>query len=308
MRRRDVRRRSGPAGTARSPLPAPTSAYRPARRGGRRSCRTASSASRGLVCGARSTLDDGPCLVGARGGKEEGDVPRHVQETHRQRDRVAAGVRESPSVPAREDVLERRLDVRAEVEPPCEPLRNLAHRRERVAGSRAGVRDGLLDERGADLRGAAGPDVGPVERKHLGGVGRVDEEERGSVRDVVVVHLRRLVSVRRAPGRVEERHVVRVDELLRRCSGELAEPDGEHGGAQRVLERLARAEVGREREGADHLCGADRPLARRQPCCDCSWIVGRHLEEPTPIVAQARDRPIEPPRALHRRRATDGLA
>ena len=131
--------------------------------------------------------------------------------------------------------------------------------------------------RGADLRGAAGPDVRPVERKHLRGVGRVDEEERGSVRDVVVVHLDRLVPVRRAPGGVEERDVVGVGELLRRCSGELAEPDGEHGGAQRVLERLPGAEVGREREGADHLGSADRPLARRQHCCDCSWIVRRHV-------------------------------
>ncbi len=106
----------------------------------------------GLVRGTRSTLDDGPCLVGACGGEEEGDVPRHVQETHRQRDRVAAGVRESPSVPAREDVLERCLDARAEVEPPGEPLRHLAHRRERVTRPRAGVGDGVLDHRGANLR------------------------------------------------------------------------------------------------------------------------------------------------------------
>ena len=230
-----------------------------------------------LVRGTRPTLDDGPCLVGACGGEEEGDVPRNVQETHRQRDRVAAGVRESPSVPAREDVLERCLDARAEVEPPGEPLRHLAHRRERVTGSRAGVGDGLLDHRGADLRSAAGPDVGPVERQDLGGVGRVDEEERGSVRDVVAEQLRRLVAVRGAPGGVEERHVVRVRELLRRCSGELAETDREHGGAQRVLERLPGAEVGREREGTDHLGSADRPLARRHHCCDCSGILRRHV-------------------------------
>ena len=187
------------------------------------------------------------------------------------------GVRESPSVPAREDVLERRLDVRAEVEPPGEPLRHLAHRRERVTGPRAGVGDRVLDQRGADLRRAAGPDVGLVEREHLRRVGRVDQEERGSVLDVVAVQLRRLVAVRRAPGGVEERDVVRVRELLRRCSGELAETDREHGGAQRVLERLPGAEVGRERQGTDHLGGADRPLARRQRRCDRSGILGRHV-------------------------------
>ena len=111
--------------------------------------------------------------------------------------------------------------------------------------------------------GRPDPDVGPVEREHLRRVGRVDEVEGGSVRDVVAVQLRRLVPVRRAPGGVEERDVVGVRELLRRRSGELAETDREHGGAQRVLERLPGAEVGREREGADHLGGADRPLGRR---------------------------------------------
>ena len=183
------------------------------------------------------------------------------------RSRIGSGiasprdVREPASVPAREDVLERRLDVRAELEPAREPLRHLAHRRERLTGSRAGVGDRLLDQRGADLRRPADADVRPVEREHLRGVGRVDEEERGSVRDVVAVELRRLVPVRRAPGGVEERDVVRVRELLRRRSGELAETDREHGGAQRVLERLPGAEVGRERQRADHLGGADRPLA-----------------------------------------------
>ena len=60
---------------------------------------------------------------------------------------------------------------------------------------------------------------------------------------------------------MEERDVVRVDEILRRRPGELAEPHREHGGAQRVLERLAHAEVRRERERADDLGGADRLLA-----------------------------------------------
>ena len=169
-----------------------------------------------------------------------GSLPRNVQETHRQRDRVAAGVRESSAVPTREDVLERCLDARAEVEPPGEPLRHLAHRRERVTGPRAGVGDGLLDHRGADLRSAARPDVGAVERQDLRGVGRVDEVERGSVRDVVAEQLCSLVAIRRAPGGVEERDVVGVRELLRGCSGELAKTDCEDGGTQRVLERLSR--------------------------------------------------------------------
>ena len=215
-----------------------------------------------VVRRAGAALDDGPRLVRPAGGEEERDVPRHVQQAHRQRQLVAADVGEAPPVPAGEDELERRLDVGAELEPAGEPLRDLAHRRERLAGPRAGVGDRVLDQRRADLGRLAGPDVRPVEREHLGRVRRVDEEERGSMRDVVVVHLDRLVPVRRAAGGVEQRDVVGVGELLGRCAGELAEADREHRRAQRVLERLAGTEVGRERKGADHLGRTNRPLDR----------------------------------------------
>ena len=140
-----------------------------------------------------------------------------------------------------------------------------------VTGPRAGVGDRVLDHRGASMRRPSGPDVCPVERKHLRGARRVDEEDAGSVRDVVAEELGRLVPVRRAPRGVEERDVVRVRELLRGCSRELAETDREHGGAQRVLERLPRAEVGRGGASADHLRGPDRLLRRGRRRGDCSW-------------------------------------
>ena len=203
-----------------------------------------------------------------------------MEKTDRQRERIAAGVREAPPVPAREDVLERRLNVRVELEPAREALRNLAHRRERLARPRAGVGDRVFDQRSADFWSAAGADGGLVERKHLCGVGRIDQEEGGSVRDVVVVHLQRLVPVRRAPGGVQEGDVVRVRKFLCRRSGELAEPDREHRGAQRMLERLPGTEVGRERERTDHLGGADRLLAFRE---------GRHR-----AIVRGSDRKIAP--------------
>ena len=64
--------------------------------------------------------------------------------------------------------------------------------------------------------------------------------------------------VRGAAGGVEERDVVRVGELLRRRSRELAEADCEHGRPQRMLERLSGAEVGCERERPDQLGCAER--------------------------------------------------
>ena len=124
----------------------------------------------GLVRSARSALDDSACLVGARCGEEQGDISRHVQETHRQRDRLTGDAWKSPPVPAREDVLERGLDARIEAEPPGEPLRHLAHHRERVTGPRAGVGDRVLDQLLADLGAAADPDVRFVEREDLRGL------------------------------------------------------------------------------------------------------------------------------------------
>src|SRR5207248_2539041 len=71
-----------------------------------------------VVRRAGSAFEDGACVVGARGGEEERVVPRHVEETGRQWKLLTADLagRALP-VPAREDVLERRLDPCAELEP-----------------------------------------------------------------------------------------------------------------------------------------------------------------------------------------------
>ena len=75
---------------------------------------------------------------------------------------------------------------------------------------------------------------------------------------------------------VEERDPVRVREVLGRCAGELTKPHREHRAAQGMLERLPRAEVGRERERADHLGRAKRALGRGRCVRDCHGIVSRH--------------------------------
>ena len=167
-------------------------------------------------------------------------------------------------------------DARAQVEPPREALRHLAHRRERFPSPRSRVGDRVLDQPRAHLRRAAEPDVGSVELENLRRVGRVDQIEGGSMGDVVAEQLRRLVPVGRAAGSVQERDVVGVGELLGGCSGELAEPDRQHGGAQGVLERLPGAEVGSDREGADDLGSANRPLRRARCCCGTPDGVYRH--------------------------------
>jgi hypothetical protein len=167
-----------------------------------------------VVRRARATLDDVASLFTAGCGQEERDVSRDVQETDWERQRIAADVREPASVPAREDELERGLDLRVEPQPACEALGHLAHRREPFARSRPGVGDRILDQRGAHVRRTPGADVRLVEREHLGRVRRIDEEERSSVRNVVVVHLNRLVPVRGAARGMEECGVVRVRELV----------------------------------------------------------------------------------------------
>ena len=50
-----------------------------------------------------------------------------------------------PRPSQRAKTVERRLDVGAEREPPCKPLRDLTHRRESLTGSQAGVGNGLGD-------------------------------------------------------------------------------------------------------------------------------------------------------------------
>jgi hypothetical protein len=144
--------------------------------------------------------------------------------------------------------------------------------------NRAGVGEGVFDQLGAHLRATTGPDVGFVEAKDLIAVGGVDEVEGRSMVDVVSVQLRRLVTVRRAPGGVEQGDVVSVRELLRRRSGEFAETDREHGAAERVLEWLTGAEIGGDRERADHLGGPDRSPTGRPRYRDCSGILRRHSD------------------------------
>ena len=128
-------------------------------------------------------------------------------------------------------------------------------------GLGAGVGDRVVDERGADLRGAACSDVSPVERQHLRRVGRVDEVERGSVRDVVAVEQRRLVPVRRAPGSVEESDVVRVGKLP--CRSSASSP-----------RRTASTAV---RSACSRGCPVPRSVASDKAPTTSAARIGRHL-------------------------------
>ena len=101
-------------GKARSRARSPTSAARPTRRASRRGSRRRARPAAAHRRRPARLLEHGARLVGARGGEEQRGVLGDVQETHRQRDRLARGGREAEPVPAREDVLERLLDARAQ--------------------------------------------------------------------------------------------------------------------------------------------------------------------------------------------------
>ena len=148
-----------------------------------------------------------------------------------------------------------------------EALRDLAHRFQRFARPRAGFGDRLLEHLRANLRRPSEPDEGAIELEHLVRLGGVDQVEGGAVRDVVAEQLPRLVSVRGAAGRVQQRDVVGIGELVSRGARELAEPHREHGRANGVLERLPGAEVGRDRQRGDQLGGANRLLDAHSGGC-----------------------------------------
>lgn len=216
-----------------------------------------------VIGSAGSAFDDCAGFRRTGDGEKDGDVASDVQDPHRQRDRLAAGdARESEPVPALEDVSERCFGTRAETHPACKALRDLAVHGERLAGDGNAVGDDVLDQRRAFPFGQTTSDMRPEEPDDLLQVARIDQRERRSRHDVVAVELCRLVPVRGASRRVQERDVVGVRQLLRRGGGELAEADREHRGAQSMLERLTGSEIGRQREGADDLGSADRLLDR----------------------------------------------
>ena len=143
--------------------------------------------------------------------------------------------------------------VGPQAEPPGEPLRHLAHLRERLARPRRRALDRHLDHLRAHLRRSAEPDVGSIELDHLCRVGRVDEIEGGPVRDVVAEQLRRLMSVRRAAGGVKQRDVVGVRQLLARTRRRVPR------GGRRARRCASRARV------AARSRGRWRSRARRRP-------------------------------------------
>ena len=97
-----------------------------------------------LIGGAGALLEHRTRALGAGGGEEQRGVLGDVQQADRHRDLLAGDGRKAEPVPAREDVLERLLDARAQAEPGGEPLRDLAHRFQRFARPGAGFGDRLL--------------------------------------------------------------------------------------------------------------------------------------------------------------------
>lgn len=144
-----------------------------------------------VVGRSRTTFDDAAGFHRARRGEEHGDVSRHVQDAHRQRNRLATrDAWKAETVPALEDVLERRLGPGAQAEPPCEVLRDLTVHGEGLAGDRDAVGDDVLDQPRPFVIGKTAADMLPEEPDDRLDVARVDEGERRPRHDVVAVQLR----------------------------------------------------------------------------------------------------------------------
>ena len=74
------------------------------------------------------------------------------------------------------------------------------------------------------------------------------------------------VNRRRAAHVEKQAEVVRLAGALRVDVEPLANPHAGHGALQAVFQREARGQVGRQGKGGDHLRGADRFAACRDPC------------------------------------------
>ena len=169
-----------------------------------------------VVGGARSALDDGARASAPARREEQRDVSGHVQESGRERDRLARRRRETRARPSAR--TRTRAQPRCPGSRPSQPANRCATSQSSrmPRGPSARVRERLLDHRGADLGRPPDPDVGPVERERPPPArsGRRGRTRPGG--DVVAEELRRLVPVRGAAGGVQERDVVGVRELLAR--------------------------------------------------------------------------------------------
>ena len=198
---------------------------------------------------------------GSLGREETADrlhVVAQVDDSHRQRDRVAADVPwKALAVPALERAGERLADARPEIEPHHEHVGHFAARREVVHRPLVGRLLKHLHDRlalvGGTPRGRVLEDVA----HHLGGVPGVVDERLGPDRDLVAEQGGDLVRMTGAADVTQERDPVGVRPHVVVELRLLAQPAREEAGAQLRLERLAEGVVLRERQRGDELGEAE---------------------------------------------------
>jgi hypothetical protein len=165
-------------------------------------------------------------------------VAGDVEQPGGERDRLAGHAgREAAAVPALERVPQAALHVRAESEPLGEPHRDLAVRGEvlprasRARGERLGQRAQPQRQR------RTGAGARRQEPQHVEAAPGIEGRPGGPRGQVVAGAGGRLVGVRRAADRVQQRHVVHGRPLRRRGAAGVRQPAGDQAGHERVLER-----------------------------------------------------------------------
>ena len=247
--------------------------------------RAAISGSKWLPVRRRMSSRAAAHAAGAIGDLDDVDDVRDARR-HAQRlaaDRARARARPSARRPDRGRPGPRRAGRAGARAPsrPRTPTRRRCGPRRRPADEKPLGRalGGELRRRGRDVRGRAARPLERVAAREL-----LDEPEERAV--VAAEEHRGLVRVARAAHRAQQRDVVRRRALLARQPELLAEPRGDDGVAQRLLQRLVVADVRRERHRRQHLGEADR---RRRG--DARLHVGDDSSRRGPRVGRERDTP-----------------
>ena len=200
------------------------------------------------------SVHDGDRRLETPGPVEHLGVARERHHARRPADRLTGGAgREALAVPALERLQQAALHSLWESEPLRQPARDFAGGRVHLARAPLPLGEGGRQLGDAARRG----DRTHEPRQLLAAARGVDRRERRPSSDLVTERCAHHVRVGRAAEVAQLRRVVDDRQLPGLHARRLGEPRGDHARAQRMLERLSHAKVGRERDRGHHLGQAE---------------------------------------------------